>query len=92
MFEIEEIKNINNLADTTRIFNNTWSSRYPRPGRIIIDNSSEFQYDFKHLYTFDIKQKRITVKISQVDAVLEHFQQVVLNMLRCKDLKKCNFK
>ena len=62
MFEIEEIKNINNLADTTRIFNNTWSSRYPRPTRIIIDNGSEFQYDFKHLYTFDIKQKTYNSK------------------------------
>ena len=46
-FEIEEMKDTNNSADQSRIFNNTWLRRYPSPRRIIMDNGSEFKRNFK---------------------------------------------
>ena len=62
-FEIKEMKDTNNSADVSRIFNNELFSRYPRPKRVIMDNGSEFKRDFKPLLkTYGIKAKHISVK------------------------------
>ena len=86
--EIAEMKDSNNSADASRIFNNSWLSRYPRPKRIIYDNGVEFKRDFEPLLkTYGIKPKRITVKNPQANAVLERVHQVIGDMLRTKDLE-----
>ena len=87
-FEIQEMKDTNNSADNARIFNNIWLSRYPRPRKVIMDNGSEFKRDFKPLLkTFGIKAKHIIVRNPQANAVLERVHQVVVDMLRSKDLE-----
>ena len=86
-FEIKEMKDTNNSADASRIFNNEWLSRYPRPKRVVMDNGSEFKRDFKPLLqTYGIKAKHISVKNPQANAILERIHQVVGDMLRLKDL------
>ena len=57
--EITEMKDTNNSADASRIFNNTWLSRYPRPKRIIYDNGVEFKCHFEPLLkTYGVKLKK----------------------------------
>ena len=90
--EITEMKDTNNSADASRIFNNTWLSRYPRPKRIIYDNGVEFKRDFEPLLkTYGIKPRRITVKNPQANAVLERMHQVIGDMIRTKDLENHEF-
>ena len=86
--EIAEMKDSNNSADASRIFNNSWLSRYPYPKRIIYDNGVEFKNDFKPLLkTYGIKPKRIKVKNPQANAVLDRVHQIVGDMLCTKDLE-----
>ena len=86
--EITEIKDNNNSADASRIFNNTWLSRYPRPKSIIYDNGVEFKRNFESLLkTYGINPRRVTAKNPQAKAVLERVHQVIGDMLRTKDLE-----
>ena len=82
------MKDTNIMTDASRMSNNAWLSRYPRPKRIIMDNGSEFKRNFKPLLeTYGIKAKRITVKNPQANAILERIHQVVQDMLRTHDLE-----
>ena len=91
-FEMAEMKDTNNSADASCIFNNVWLCRYPRPKRVIMDNGSEFKRNFKPLLqTYGIKVKHISVKNPQANAILERIHQVVGDMLRSKNLEDYDF-
>ena len=73
-FEIKEMKDTNNSADASCIFNNEWLSRYPRPKRVVMDNGSEFKRDFKPLLqTYGIKAKHISVKTHRLTPSLKGY-------------------
>jgi hypothetical protein len=65
------------------LVNKLWSSRYPRCWYIIYDNGSEFKLNFEYLcITYGIKRKPTTVKNPQGNAILEHLNQFLVQMLR----------
>ena len=55
-FIVENVKNKTihesidkTLACVSRLFDQTWLSRYPRPKKVIFDNGSEFKKNFEPL-------------------------------------------
>ncbi len=90
-FEIAECKN-NSSAMTSKLLNNYWLSRYPRPNKIIYDNGPEFKKDFKELCnTYGIKRKPTSIKNPQSNAIIERVHAVIGNMLRTYKLNKFEF-
>ena len=86
--EIKKIKDPNNSADASRIFNNTSLNRYQKPGKVIMDSWSELKREFISLLkTFGVKANHIDVKNLQANAILKRVQQVVVNMIRSTDLE-----
>ena len=76
-------------ARARKLFNNTWLYRYPRPRKVMFDNSYEFKRDFTPLITdFYIKPVLTTIKKPQDNAPVDQVNQVILNMLVTKDHDK----
>ena len=79
-------------ARISRIFDQMWLSRYPRPKEIIFDYGSEFNMHFMTLLKdFDIKPKATTVENPQGNSPVERIHQVVQNMIKTKELDKFVF-
>jgi transposase InsO family protein len=94
-YNIDDVKNNEqsyidkSSARISRIFDQTWLSRYPRPKEIIFDNGSEFKMHFMTLLKdFDIKPKPTTVENPQGNSPVERIHQVVQNMIKTKQLDK----
>ena len=91
------INNENNYIDKSsarisRLFNQTWLSRYPRPSEVIFDNGSEFKMNFITLLKdFDVTPKPTTVENPQGNSPVERIHQVVQNMIKTKELDKLIF-
>ena len=97
-YNIDDVKNDEqsyidkSSARISRIFDQTWLSRYPRPKEIIFDNGSEFKMHFMTLLKdFDIKPKPTTVENPQGNSPVERIHQVVQNMIKTKELDKFIF-
>ena len=74
-------------ARISRLFNQVWLSRYPRPKTVVFDNGSEFKKDFVPLLKdFSIKPKCTTVKNPQANSPVERIHQVLRHMLLTKNL------
>ena len=97
-YSIEDVINNENAyidkssARISRLFDQTWLSRYPRPREVIFDNGSEFKMHFMTLLKdFDIKPKPTTVENPQGNSPVERIHQVVQNMIKTKELDKLVF-
>ena len=76
-------------ARISRLFDQTWLARYPRPRKLVFDNGSEFKKDFVPLLkNWAIKPKCTTVKNPQSNSPVERIQQVLKNMFLTKKLKE----
>ena len=61
-------------ARISRLFEQTWLSRYPRPRKVVFDNGSEFKKDFVPLLKdLSIKPKITTIKILSQIVLLKEF-------------------
>ena len=79
-------------ARISRLFDQTWLSRYPRPRRVIFDNGSEFKKDFVPLLKdWSIKPKTTTIKNPQSNSPVERIHQVLHHMFTTKNLRKQTF-
>jgi len=95
-FIIEDIKNkqFRETIDKTsarisRLFDQVWLSRYPRPREVIFDNGSEFKKDFIPLLKdWAIKPICTTIKNPQANSPVERIHKVLKNMLLTKNLKE----
>jgi hypothetical protein len=103
-FEIVEVPNFiiedvqKKLIDTqtdkssariSRLFDQTWLSRYPRPKEVIFDNGSEFKKDFVPLLKdWSIKPKCTTIKNPQSNSPVERIHQVLRHMFLTKNMKE----
>ena len=92
-FEICELPQANpTSAVASRLFNNIWLSRYPRPSKVVYDNGNDFKEDFSLLIAdFSIKPQPTTIENPQADGVLERLHQVLGNMLRTKERQSHDF-
>lgn len=97
-YSIEDVKKDENQyidkssARISRIFEQTWLSRYPRPEEVVCDNGSEFKLHFKALLKdFDIKPRPTTAENPQGNSPVERIHQVVQNMIRTKELDSYEF-
>lgn len=91
-FEIALVPFNTSSMAASGIFNNNWLCRYPQPRKIIYKNGSEYKKGFKHLCKdFGLKPKPTTVRSPQANAILEHVNQVVGNMLCTQELEKRSF-
>ena len=92
-FKISEVPIIDQSpARISQIFNEVWLSRYPRPRKVIFDNSSEFKRNFIPLLKyFSVKPTCTTIKNPQENSILEIIHQVVGSMLKTKDLANVTF-
>ena len=76
-------------ARISRLFEQTWLSRYPRPKKVIFDNGSEFKKDFVPLLKdLSIKPKVTTIKNPQANSPIERIHQVLRHMLLTKNLQE----
>ena len=95
-FIVEDVKNKRTIetidkssARISRLFDQTWLSRYPRPRKVIFDNGSEFKKDFVPLLKdWSIKPKATTIKNPQSNSPIERVHQVIRHMLLTKNLKE----
>jgi hypothetical protein len=106
-FEIAEVPNyvIENLdkktttelvdkssARISRIFDQVWLSRYPRPRKVVFDNGSEFKKDFVPLLKdWSIRPQTTTIKNPQSNSPVERIHQVIHHMFTTKNLKEQTF-
>ena len=76
-------------ARISRLFDQVWLSRYPRPKEVIFDNGSEFKKDFVPLLKdWSIKPKCTTIKNPQSNSPVERIHQVLRHMFLTKNLKE----
>ena len=87
-FEIAEVPIIDqSSARISRIFDEVWLSRYPRPQKVLYDNGSEFKKNFQPLLEdFAIKPTCTSIKNPQSNAILERVHQVTGSMLKTHNL------
>ena len=79
-------------ARISRLFDQTWLSRYPRPSKVIFDNGSEFKKDFVPLLKdWAIKPVCTTIKKPQANSPIERIHQVLRDMLLTKNLTEETF-
>jgi transposase InsO family protein len=67
-----------------------WFSRYPWPTQITFDRGSEFMgQEFRNMIKEDygIKEKPITVRNPQANAIVERIHQVIANIIRTFELE-----
>ena len=70
-------------ACISRLFNQTWLNRLPRPTRVRFDNGSKFKKDFIPLLKdFDVKPKLTSIKDPQSNAIVLRVHKVVGDILR----------
>lgn len=75
-------------ARISRLFSQTWLSRYPRPKKVIFDNGSEFKKDFVPLLQdWSIQPQYTTIKNPQANSPVERIHQVLRQMLLTKNLQ-----
>lgn len=61
-------------ARISRLFEQTWLARYPRPREVVFDNGSEFKKDFVPLLKdMSIKPKITTIKNLQSNSPIKEF-------------------
>ena len=72
-FEIAEVPSTDqSSARISRLFNQTWLNRYPRPQKVRFDNGFEFKRDFIPLLkNFCVKPKPTSIKNPQSNAIIE---------------------
>ena len=76
-------------ARVSRLFDQTWLSRYPRPKKVVFDNGSEFKKDFVPLLKdWSIRPQCTTIKNPQSNSPIERIHQVLRHMLLTKNLKE----
>ena len=76
-------------ARISRLFDQTWLSRYPRPKTVIFDNGSEFKKNFVPLLKdWSIKPKCTTIKNPQANSPVERIHQVLRHMFLTKNLRE----
>ena len=88
-FEIEQYDDKRSIT-IANITEQVWLTRYPRPTQITFDRGSEFiGEDFKTMVKNDygIKDKPITVRNPQANAIVERVHQVLGNMIRTFELE-----
>ena len=87
-FEIAEVSTLDqSSARISKLFDEVWLSRYPRPRKVLFDNGSEFKKNFQPLLKdFAIKATCTSIKNPQANAILERIHQVIGSMLKTKDL------
>ena len=70
------------------IVETTWFSRYPWPQEIVFDRGSEFMKDFASMVKEDygIKQRPITTRNPQANAIIERIHQTLGNIIRTFEL------
>jgi hypothetical protein len=92
-FEIVEVPLIDqSSARISKLFDEVWLSRYPRPRKVIYDNGSEFKKNFQPLLEdFAIQPTCTSIKNPQSNAILERIHQVVGSMLKTRDLANIVF-
>ena len=87
-FEIAHIRTASS-AETQRLFDSTWLSRYPHPQQVGYDNGSEFKWLFSDLCdNFGLEKKTTTDYNPQANAIIERVHQVLGNALRTFELEK----
>ena len=87
-FEIKEVPLVDqSSARISKLFDEVWLARYPRPRKVIYDNGSEFKRNFQPLLKdFAVKPTCISIKNPQANAIVERIHQVVGSMLKTNDL------
>ena len=95
---VDDVKNKNqssidkSSARISRLFNQTWLSRYPRPSKVVFDNGSEFKKDFVPLLKdWSIKPKCTTIKNPTANSPVERIHQVIRHMFLTKIFKETIF-
>ena len=79
-------------ARISRLFDQTWLSRYPRPSKVVFDNGSEFKKNFiPLLQDWSIKPVCTTVKNPQANSPVERIHQVIRHMFLTKNFKETIF-
>ena len=79
-------------ARISRLFDQVWLSRYPRPRKVVFDNGSEFKKDFVPLLKdWSIKPKITTIKNPQSNSPVERIHQVIRHMFTTKNLREQTF-
>ena len=77
------------MARISRLFDQAWLSRYPRPKQVVFDNRSEFKKDFVPLLKdWSIKPKCTTIKNPQLNSPVEKIHQVICHMFLTKIIKE----
>jgi transposase InsO family protein len=88
-FEIHEYNDKKSIT-VANIVEQEWLCRYPWPTQITFDRGSEFiGDDFQRMIKQDygIKDKPITVRNPQANAIVERIHQVIANMVRTFELE-----
>ena len=97
-YSIEDVKNVKDdyidesSARISKLFEQTWLSRYPRPEEVVCDNGSECKLYFMTLLKdYDIKPRPTTAENPQGNSPVERIHQVIQNMIRTKELDSYEF-
>ena len=89
-FEIHQIPDKSSIT-VSNIVEQEWLSRYPWPEMVTTDRGSEFiGHDFRDMMTRDygVKEKPITVRNPQANAILERIHQVIGNIIHTFELQE----
>ena len=79
-------------ACISRLFDQAWLSRYPRPNKVVFDNGSEFKKDFVPLLQdWSVKPVCTTIKNPQANSPVERIHQVIRHMFLTKNFKETIF-
>ena len=86
-FEIKPTSEKDSMT-VANIVETTWLSRYPWPQEIVFDRGSEFMKDFANMVKNDygIKQRPITTRNPQANAIIERIHQTLGNIIRTFEL------
>ena len=76
-----DTKRADNIAN---VVEQVWLTRYPWPDQVTYDRGTEFMAEFTEMVTkdYNIKQKPITTRNPQSNAIVERVHQTLGNMLR----------
>ena len=73
----------------SRLFEQMWLSRYPRPRKVIFNNGSKFKKDFMPLLEdLSIRPEITTITIPQSNSPIERIHLVMRHMLSTKNKKR----
>ncbi len=92
-FEIHQYEDKKSIT-VANIVEQEWFSRYPWPTQITFDRGSEFiGQDFQQMIKEDygIKEKPITVRNPQANAMVERIHQTIANIIRTFELEENYF-